>query len=63
MEKIIKIEGMSCQHCSARVTKALEALGLKCEIDLSKGEARVTGEAIDDKTVKDAVEDLGFIVK
>ena len=27
MEKIMKIEGMMCGHCEARVKKALEALG------------------------------------
>ena len=27
MTKIIKIGGMSCGHCSARVEKALSALG------------------------------------
>lgn len=63
MEKIIKIEGMSCVHCSARVTKAIEALGFKCEVDLAKGEAKVTGDNLDDKVLKDTVEDLGFIVK
>lgn len=63
MEKLLKVEGMHCEHCSARVKKALEALGAKCDIDLKNGEVRVSGESLDDKTLKDTVETLGFIVK
>lgn len=62
MEKILKVEGMHCSHCSARVEKALLALGLKSEISLEKGEVKVTGDVLDDKAIKDAIEDLGFIV-
>ena len=63
MEKIINVEGMHCEHCSARVKKAIEALGAKCDIDLSKGEVKVAGENLDDKVLKDTIENLGFIVK
>lgn len=63
MEKIIKVEGMHCEHCSARVKKAVEALGLECDVDLSKGEVTVTGENLDEKKITDTIEVLGFIVK
>ncbi len=63
MEKIIKVEGMHCEHCSARVKKGVEALGIECDIDLSKGEVKVIGESLDDKVLKDTIEALGFIVK
>ena len=63
MEKIIKVEGMHCEHCSARVKKAIEALGIKCDIDLSKGEVTVAGESLDEIKIKEAIENLGFIVK
>ena len=63
MEKIIKVDGMHCEHCSARVKKAIEALGAKCDVDLSKGEVTVTVESLDDKVLKDTIEALGFIVK
>ncbi len=62
MEKTIKVEGMHCVHCSARVEKALTALGLECDVDLSKGVVKVTGENIDEKKITDTIEDLGFIV-
>lgn len=39
--KIIKIKGMSCNHCVMAVTKALEEIdGVKnIKVDLKKGEA------------------------
>ena len=54
---------MHCEHCSARVKKALSAIGVECDVDLSKGEITVTGEKLDDKLLKDTIENLGFIVK
>ena len=63
MEKIFLVEGMHCSHCSARVEKALSALGYKTEINLGSGEVKVTGDSIDCDKVKNEIEDLGFIVK
>lgn len=63
MEKTIKIEGMHCEHCSARVKKALSALGLECDVDFSKGEVTLTGENLDENKINDTIENLGFTVK
>ena len=63
MEKTVKIEGMHCPHCSARVEKALKALGVGVEVSLEKGEAKVSGEKLDLSAIKEAIEDLGFEVK
>lgn len=63
MEKIIKVEGMHCTHCSARVEKALTALGYKVSVALDKGEVTVVKDSVDDKKVANAIEELGFIVK
>lgn len=47
MQKIIRIDGMSCGHCSARVEKALSALGdVKVSVDLKAGTAVVESEAL-----------------
>ena len=53
---IVKIKGMSCQHCVASTTKALKALpGISdVEVDLGKGEARFEGN-IDLQEVKNRV--------
>ena len=57
MTKTLKIEGMMCPHCEARVKKALEALdGVESAVvSYEKGTAVVTGSA-DVKDMKKAVE-------
>ena len=62
MKKTIKIEGMHCSHCSARVEKALAALGLAVTVDLAAKCAVVEGKDTADDVLRDAVEDLGFEV-
>ena len=59
----VKIKGMSCQHCVASTTKALESLaGISgVQVDLEKGEARYEGE-VDQSSVKEAIEKIGFEV-
>lgn len=59
----VKIKGMSCQHCVASTTKALEALSgiSSVEVDLEKGEARYQGE-VDEQAVKEAIQKIGFEV-
>jgi len=60
---IIKIKGMSCQHCVASVRQTLEALpGItNVQIDLVKGEAAFDGE-VALQQVKDAITRIGFEV-
>ena len=42
-EKIMKIEGMACGHCSARVEKALNAIdGVSATVDLEAKTASIT---------------------
>ena len=59
--KTITISGMHCEHCVARVEKALKALGENPKVDLKKGIAVVDGKS-SDSDLKNAVEDLGFDV-
>ncbi len=46
MKKVIKVNGMSCAHCAARVRTAIEGVdGVKSvDVDLQKGEAVVKGD-------------------
>ena len=57
MERTLKIEGMMCKHCEARVKKTLEALeGVESAVvSHETGTAVVTGDA-DYETMKAAVE-------
>ena len=55
---ILKIEGMGCMHCVAKVTKAMESLGAKvisCEI----GSCEIEGVENTDR-IRDAIEGIGF---
>lgn len=59
MTKTMKIEGMMCGHCEARVKKALEALSEvdSAEVSHEKGTAVVTlNGGISDEKLKEAVE-------
>lgn len=64
MKKLIKIEGMHCGHCSARVIKAFSADGIACDVDLAAGTATVSGDEakLADAALRDTVEALGFDV-
>ena len=62
METTIRVEGMSCGNCAAKVEKALQELsGVSAEVDLESGTARVNhpeGIAFDD--LADAVKAAGY---
>ncbi|MDD7363638.1 MAG: heavy metal translocating P-type ATPase [Peptoniphilus sp.] len=62
-QKILKIDGMSCNHCVERVGKALNDLdGVKATVSLDPGEAKVEGDNLDDDAMKKAVEEAGYKV-
>ena len=55
---LLKIEGMGCMHCVAKVKKAMEELGatvVSCEV----GSCEIAGVDDVDK-VRDAIEGVGF---
>lgn len=58
---VLKIEGMMCGHCKARVEKALKAVaGVETvEISLDDKTATVTGNA-DPALLRQAVIDAGY---
>ncbi len=65
MEKTMKIKGMMCGHCEARVKKTLDALPGVAEAVVShkKGTAIVKlAEEVSDETLKNAVEADGYSV-
>ena len=59
MTKTLEVKGMMCEHCEARVRKALEALDQveTAEVSHEAGTAVVTlKEAVEDTVLKQAVE-------
>jgi len=63
-QTILKIEGMTCNHCKMRAEKALQGVsGVESvKVDLENKEAVVAGNAERANLVK-AVVDAGYTVK
>ncbi len=61
MKKVLKVSGMSCGHCSARVKAALEKVEgvTSVEVSLENGQATVEG-AFDTAAAIAAVKDAGY---
>ena len=64
MQKTMTIEGMTCGHCTARVEKALNAIGgVSAVVDLEKKTATISIDSdVSDAALKAAVEDAGYEV-
>lgn len=64
MTKTIRIDGMSCAHCAARVRHALDAIpGVSSSVDLASKTATVTSDApIADDALEQAVTEAGYTV-
>ena len=61
-EQTIRIDGMSCGHCVARVRKALEGVAGLTVLDLTVGEARVQTEPdlVEEETIRRVLIDAGY---
>jgi len=65
MKTIVSIEGMTCDHCVARVTNALSKVAgvTKVKVEWKKNQALLQGDAVSEPGLRQAVEDAGYIVK
>lgn len=65
MNKTMKIEGMTCGHCTASVEKALRAVPgvTDVKVDLASKSAAVTAaDSVTDAALSSAVDEIGFDV-
>mgnify|MGYP002513235708 CR=1 FL=1 len=65
MEKTMKIEGMMCPHCEARVKKTLEEMAQVAEAVVSHVEGTAVvklAEAVENDVLKKTIEDQGYKV-
>jgi copper ion binding protein len=65
MSSVLKVKGMSCQHCVMSVTKALGQLeGIKdVQVDLAKGEVRFDNtKEVASNRIEKAIEEAGYEV-
>ncbi|MDL2229634.1 cation transporter, partial [Treponema sp. OttesenSCG-928-L16] len=62
MKAVMKINGMSCNHCRNHVEKALNAIpGIQASVDLDSGTASINSSgSIDTEILKKAVSDAGY---
>lgn len=63
-ERTIIIEGMTCDHCKARVESRLNSLdGVSAKVNLKRKTAVVSIEKdVEDEVIKKAIEDAGYEV-
>jgi copper chaperone CopZ len=61
---LLRVEGMTCQHCVASVKRSLESVDAVEEAspDLASGEVRVRGGMLDASALARVVEQAGFRV-
>ena len=63
MEKVFKIDGMSCQHCVMAVKKEIQKLDVQ-NFQVVIGEVKVEFDEnrINEENIKKAIKDAGYIV-
>lgn len=57
---VLFVEEMHCQHCSERISQALQAIGLKFSVDLSAKTVTVEGDEAALRQAVEELDDLGF---
>jgi copper chaperone len=64
MKKLIKIEGMSCNHCIMSVKKSLSRLDLNdVKVVIGSAEVDFDESKVNEKKIIDAIENSGYQVK
>jgi len=61
MQKIMKVEGMMCEHCENRVESALKAEGISGKADAKNGTVTIEDSSYEEKA-KEIIEDAGYDV-
>jgi copper chaperone len=58
-----QVQGMSCQHCVAAVTRSIQEIDPQAQvrIDLDKGKVAVDSTQ-SEQALKDAIDDAGYTV-
>lgn len=58
-----QVEGMSCQHCVAAVTKAIRAQDAQARVDIDLGQGQVrVASGVDAAQLAAAIVDAGYTV-
>jgi copper chaperone len=67
MKTVLKVQGMTCEHCKSSVMEALRRLDRRWQVRVDLKEQRVEvlaeDEAPDPRQIRQAIEELGFTVR
>jgi len=60
----LKVDGMTCSHCSANVSRTLQEMSgvTDVQVDLGAGKATIGGSDLDAAALAGRVEELGYQV-
>ena len=63
-ESTYAVPGVSCEHCRAAITGEVGKLGgiVAVAVDLEAKTVTVTGAALDDAAIRNAIDDAGYDV-
>lgn len=58
------VDGMTCDHCVNAITGEVEKVAgvVGVAVDLQTKSVEVTGETLDDATIREAIDDAGYTV-
>lgn len=61
---LLQVEGMSCGHCVAAITQAIEALdaAAKVQVNLANGQVTVQSQQLSETQVIAAIAEQGYSV-
>ncbi|MDD9272182.1 copper ion binding protein [Paenibacillus sp. GCM10023248] len=61
---ILKVEGMSCNHCVNTIEKAMKELGAQGKVDLAgkRVEVEYDESKLSEQAIKEAIEEQGYDV-
>jgi len=63
MKTIIKVEGMSCQHCVKTIIKQLERAGVQnFNVQIGRVEIEISDNQNDVNKIKNLIEEAGYRV-
>lgn len=63
MKTVIKIDGMSCQHCVMAVKKEIQNLDvLDLEVKIGEASVEFDENKINEENIKQAIVEAGYIV-
>ncbi|MBR6951901.1 MAG: heavy-metal-associated domain-containing protein [Oscillospiraceae bacterium] len=57
---VFKVGDMKCAHCASRISKALDAAGVKYEVDLENKTVSIDGCSHCAASAKKAIEEAGY---